>query len=157
DGIPDVTAAQTIVLPFGDLDALRARLEQDADIAAVIVEPIARGVLQPERAFLEELRALTKKHGIVLIFDEIVVWPRVGLSGAQGLYGVTPDLTTLGKAVGGGLPLGALVGPADLMSLLSPRYARETPDDRPYVFHGGTYNGTPTALASGLATLNVLE
>ena len=157
DGIPEASAAQTIVLPFGDLDALRATLDNAADIAAVIVEPIARGVLHPDPAFLIELRALTTTHGIVLIFDEIVVWPRVGLSGAQGLYGVTPDLTTLGKAVGGGLPLGALVGRADLLSLTAPRQARGILDDRPYVFHGGTYNGTPIALASGLATLNVLE
>jgi glutamate-1-semialdehyde 2,1-aminomutase len=157
DGIPGVIAAQTIVLPFGDVEALRATLEQETDIAAVIIEPIARGVLQPAPAFLAELRALTAKHGIVLIFDEIVVWPRVGLSGAQGRYGVTPDLTTLGKAVGGGLPLGALVGRADLLALMAPRSSRDEGDDRPYVFHGGTYNGTPAALAAGMATLNVLE
>jgi glutamate-1-semialdehyde 2,1-aminomutase len=157
DGIPGAIAAQTIVLPFGDLDAVRATLESDADIAAVIVEPIARGVLQPDPAFLSGLRALTSTHGVVLIFDEIVVWPRVGLSGAQGRYGVTPDLTTLGKAVGGGLPLGALVGRADLLSLTAPRSSRRDADAQPYVFHGGTYNGTPAALASGMATLNVLE
>jgi glutamate-1-semialdehyde 2,1-aminomutase len=157
DGIPDAIAAQTIVLPFGDLDAVRAAIEGDTDIAAVIVEPIARGVLQPDPAFLAGLRSLTSKHGVVLIFDEIVVWPRVGLSGAQGRYGVTPDLTTLGKAVGGGLPLGALVGRADLLSLTAPRPSRRDGDARPYVFHGGTYNGTPVALASGMATLNVLE
>ena len=145
------------MLPFGDLDAVRAALESDTDIAAVIVEPIARGVLQPDPAFLAGLRSLTSKHGVVLIFDEIVVWPRVGLSGAQGRYGVTPDLTTLGKAVGGGLPLGALVGRADLLSLTAPRPSRSDGDARPYVFHGGTYNGTPVALASGMATLNVLE
>jgi glutamate-1-semialdehyde 2,1-aminomutase len=125
DGIPDAIAAQTIVLPFGDLDAVRAAIEGDTDIAAVIVEPIARGVLQPDPAFLAGLRSLTSKHGVVLIFDEIVVWPRVGLSGAQGRYGVTPDLTTLGKAVGGGLPLGALVGRADLLSLTAPRRREE--------------------------------
>ena len=157
DGIPGSTAAQTTVLPFGDLDAVRTTLESDNDVAAVIVEPIARGVLQPDPAFLAGLRSVTSKHGVVLIFDEIVVWPRVGLSGAQGRYGVTPDLTTLGKAVGGGLPLGALVGRADLLSLTAPRPSRADADDRPYVFHGGTYNGTPVALASGMATLNVLE
>jgi glutamate-1-semialdehyde 2,1-aminomutase len=93
----------------------------------------------------------------VLIFDEIVAWPRVGLGGAQGRFGVTPDLTTLGKALGGGLPLGALVGRRDLMSLVEPRGARAGADLRPYVFHGGTYNGTPIALAAGLATLNLIE
>lgn len=157
DGIPGATAEQTIVLPFGDIDALRTTLEATDDIAAVIVEPVARGVIHPEPAFLQELRALTSRRGTVLIFDEVVAWPRVGLAGAQGLYGVTPDLTTLGKAIGGGLPLGALVGRRDLMGLVAPRAGREPSNSTPYVFHGGTYNGTPIALAAGLATLNVLE
>jgi glutamate-1-semialdehyde 2,1-aminomutase len=157
DGIPSATADQTIVLPFGDLGALRSGLAEADDVAAIIVEPIARGVIEPERAFLEELRAIATARGIVLIFDEVVVWPRVGLGGAQGLYGIQPDLTTLGKALGGGLPLGALVGRRDLMSLVVPRAARAEHDRSPYVFHGGTYNGTPVALAAGIATLNVLE
>ena len=93
----------------------------------------------------------------MLIFDEVVVWPRVGLGGAQGLFGIRPDLTALGKALGGGLPLGALAGRRDLLSLVAPRAARTDADVRPYVFHGGTYNGTPAALAAGLATLNILE
>ncbi len=157
DGIPAPTAAQTIVVPFGDASALRAVLEASDDIAAIIVEPIARGVIEPERTFLEEVRALATSRGIVLIFDEVVVWPRVGLGGAQGLFGVCPDLTALGKALGGGLPLGALAGRRELLSLMTPRPARPEADDRPYVFHGGTYNGTPAALAAGLATLNILE
>ena len=157
DGIPDVTAAQTVVLPWNDVAALEAGLEAVDDVAAVIVEPVARGVLHPDPAFLRALREQTTRRGIVLIFDEIVVWPRVGLTGAQGLYGVTPDLTTLGKALGGGLPLGALVGRRDLMSLTVPRAGRAADTATPYVFHGGTYNGTPIALAAGLATLNILE
>ena len=157
DGIPDVTAAQTVVLPWNDVAALEVGLEAAADLAAVIVEPVARGVLHPDPAFLRALREQTTRRGIVLIFDEIVVWPRVGLAGAQGLYGVTPDLTTLGKALGGGLPLGALVGRRDLMSLTVPRAGRAPDTATPYVFHGGTYNGTPIALAAGLATLNILE
>jgi len=157
DGIPDVTAAQTVVLPWNDVAALEAGLEAADDVAAVIVEPVARGVLHPDPAFLRALREQTTRRGIVLIFDEIVVWPRVGLAGAQGLYGVTPDLTTLGKALGGGLPLGALVGRRDLMSLIVPRAGRTPDTATPYVFHGGTYNGTPIALAAGLATLNILE
>jgi glutamate-1-semialdehyde 2,1-aminomutase len=157
DGIPDATAAQTIVLPWNDAAALRRGLDEAADVAAVIVEPVARGVLHPAAGFLDLLRAETSRRGIVLIFDEVVVWPRVGLGGAQALYGVTPDLTALGKALGGGLPLGALVGRRDLMSLLEPRAARARDAIGPYVFHGGTYNGTPVALAAGLATLNVLE
>jgi glutamate-1-semialdehyde 2,1-aminomutase len=157
DGIPDATAAQTIVLPWNDAAAFRDAMAQGADVAAVIVEPVARGVLHPDRGFLEAVREETRRKGIVLIFDEIVAWPRVGLGGAQGRFGVTPDLTTLGKALGGGLPLGALVGRRDLMSLVEPRGARAGADLRPYVFHGGTYNGTPIALAAGLATLNLIE
>lgn len=157
DGIPEATAAQTIVLPWNDITALTAGLDAVDDVAAVIVEPVARGVLHPDPAFLHALREQTTRRGIVLIFDEVVVWPRVGLSGAQGLYGVTPDLTALGKALGGGLPLGALVGRRDLMALTVPRAGRAPDAATPYVFHGGTYNGTPIALAAGLATLNVLE
>ncbi len=157
DGIPGATADQTVVVPFGDAGALRAALDVSDDIAAIIVEPIARGVIEPTRAFLEEVRRLATARGIVLIFDEVVVWPRVGLGGAQGLLGVRPDLTALGKALGGGLPLGALVGRRELVSLVAPRAARAEGDAEPYVFHGGTYNGTPAALAAGLATLNMLE
>jgi glutamate-1-semialdehyde 2,1-aminomutase len=157
DGIPEATAQQTIVLPWNDADAFTRAIEELADVAAVIVEPVARGVFHPHPAFLRALRDETTRRGIVLVFDEVVVWPRVGLGGAQGLYGVTPDLTALGKAIGGGLPLGALVGRADLMSLTAPRASRGAGDARPYVFHGGTYNGTPAALAAGLATLNLLE
>ena len=158
DGIPGATAEQTIVVPFGDLDAVRAAFEASQDIAAVIIEPVSRGVIHPERPFLQGLRELTTRHGAVLVFDEVVAWPRVGLGGAQALYGVTPDLTTLGKAIGGGLPLGALVGRRDLMTLTAPRASRSAAEAaRPYVFHGGTYNGTPIAVAAGLATLNLLE
>jgi glutamate-1-semialdehyde 2,1-aminomutase len=158
DGIPGATAEQTIVVPFGDLDAVAAAFDASHDVAAVIVEPVSRGVIHPERSFLQGLRDLTTRHGAVLIFDEVVAWPRVGLGGAQALYGVTPDLTTLGKAIGGGLPLGALTGRRELMSLTAPRASRtEAEASRPYVFHGGTYNGTPIAVAAGLATLNLLE
>lgn len=157
DGIPAPTASQTIVLPWNDPAALRRAFETEQDVAAVIVEPVARGVLHPDPGFLQTLRDETRARGVVLVFDEVVVWPRLGLGGAQGLYGVTPDLTALGKAIGGGLPLGALAGRRDLMSLMAPRTARDAGDTRPYVFHGGTYNGTPIALAAGLATLNLLE
>jgi glutamate-1-semialdehyde 2,1-aminomutase len=157
DGIPEATAAQTIVLPWNDPRALAAGLAAAEDVAAVIVEPVARGVLHPDAAFMRELRAETTRRGIVLVFDEVVSWPRVGLGGAQGRYGITPDLTAMGKALGGGLPLGALTGRRDLMSLLEPRAARLPEGIGPYVFHGGTYNGTPIALAAGLATLNILE
>lgn len=157
DGIPDAIAAGTVVLPWNDSSALVAGLDAHDDIAAVIAEPVARGVLHPDPEFLQALRRETARRGIVLVFDEVVVWPRLGLGGAQGLYGVTPDLTTLGKALGGGLPLGALAGRADLMRLTRPRPARAADDHGAYVFHGGTYNGLPAALAAGLATLNLLE
>jgi glutamate-1-semialdehyde 2,1-aminomutase len=156
DGIPAGTQALTTVLPFNDLGALEAAFDDPGDLAAVIVEPIARGVIQPDPAFLARLRALTRRHGVVLIFDEVVVWPRVGLSGAQGLYGVVPDLTTLGKALGGGLPLAAIVGARSVMEDVAPRAARQK-GDAPYVFHGGTYNGTPIALAAGHAVMDLLE
>jgi glutamate-1-semialdehyde 2,1-aminomutase len=156
DGIPASTHALTTVLPFNDIAALEAAFENPRDVAAVIVEPVARGVIQPDPAFLERLRQLTRRHGAVLVFDEVVAWPRVGLSGAQGLYGVVPDLTTLGKALGGGLPLAAVAGTRAVMETVVPRPARTT-GVGPYVFHGGTYNGTPVALAAGHAVLDLLE
>jgi glutamate-1-semialdehyde 2,1-aminomutase len=156
DGIPAAIQALTTVVPFNDLPALEAAFDDPGDLAAVIVEPIARGVIQPDPAFLERLRQLTRRHGVVLIFDEVVVWPRVGLAGAQGVYGVVPDITTLGKALGGGLPLAAVVGTRAVMDAVSPRAARAT-GVGPYVFHGGTYNGTPVALAAGHAVLDLLE
>ena len=154
-GIPDTVQQATLVLPFNDCDGLRT-LEDEEDVAAVIVEPVARGVIQPDPLFLQELRRITTARGIVLVFDEVIAWPRVGLRGAQGLYGVVPDLTALGKAIGGGLPLAALAGRRDLMELLAPPKAPRRAD-APYVFHGGTYNGTPIALAAGLAVLDLLE
>jgi glutamate-1-semialdehyde 2,1-aminomutase len=155
DGIPQHVQDATLVIPFNDPSAVDRVFAEHDDVAAVIVEPIARGVIQPRPGFLEHLRAATTRAGALLIFDEIVVWPRVGLAGAQGLLGVTPDLTTLGKAIGGGLPLAALVGRRDVLREVEPKAAR---GDRrgPYVFHGGTYNGTPIALAAGLAVLDLL-
>ena len=161
DGIPPSARDETLVLPFNDVAALAA-LHGEDDMAAVIVEPVARGAIAAEPRFLQELRALTARRGIVLIFDEVVSWPRVALGGAQAALGVTPDLTALGKAIGGGLPMGAIVGRRDVMEHFAPRTARGDAGvgagfNRPYVFHGGTYNGTPIALAAGLALLNLLE
>lgn len=172
DGIPRCVLDATLVLPFNDTAAAVGALEEADDVAAVILEPVARGAIEAVPDFLRAIRDVTRRRGMVLIFDEVVSWPRVGLRGAQGRYGVTPDLTTLGKAIGGGLPLGAVVGRRDLMSIVQPRAAREASlvrdDDgatagggmrssQPYVFHGGTYNGTPMALAGGLAVLDLLE
>jgi glutamate-1-semialdehyde 2,1-aminomutase len=171
DGIPSAVRDATLVLPFNDIEAVKAGLTED--VAAVIVEPVARGAIEPQPGLLAALREITSRLGIVLIFDEVVSWPRVGLSGAQGRYGVTPDLTALGKAVGGGLPMGAVVGKRELMSIVTPSGARAFPGEvskdaslagagfpgphDPYVFHGGTYNGTPIALAAGLALLDLLQ
>jgi glutamate-1-semialdehyde 2,1-aminomutase len=158
DGIPTATQDNTLVLPFNDSAAARETIARHGDeIAAVIIEPVARGALAADRAFLQDLRTLTSERGIVLIFDEVVAWPRVSLAGAQGALGVTPDLTALGKAVGGGLPMGAVVGSRALMAHFAPRDARGSGESGAYVFHGGTYNGTPIALAAGLATLDLLE
>jgi len=156
DGISENVQQQTTVVPFNDPAAITRVFEEHADIAAVIVEPIARGVIQPQAGFLQLLRDLTTRAGALLIFDEVVIWPRVGLAGAQGLLGVTPDLTALGKAIGGGLPLAALVGRRDVLKEVEPRGARGQRSG-PYVFHGGTYNGTPIALAAGLAVLDLLQ
>lgn len=159
DGIPRTVQEATTVLPFNDIAALSV-LTDLKDVAAVIVEPVARGAIAAEASFLLELRAITERRGIVLIFDEVVSWPRVALGGAQAAFGVTPDLTALGKAVGGGLPMGAIVGKRRVMQHFAPKAAdgpAEAGFSRPYVFHGGTYNGTPMALAAGVALLNLLE
>ena len=156
DGIPKSVEQLTTVVPFNDPAAIERVFAEHDDIAAVIVEPIARGVIQPQPGFLELLRNLTTRAGSLLVFDEVVVWPRVGLAGAQGLFGVTPDLTALGKAIGGGLPLAALVGRRDVLVDVEPRGARGQRSG-PYVFHGGTYNGTPAAIAAGQAVLDLLQ
>jgi glutamate-1-semialdehyde 2,1-aminomutase len=166
DGIPAPVLGATLVLPFNDAEAVVEALEKAEDLAAVILEPVARGAIEPAPDFLRAVREVTSRRGVLLIFDEVVSWPRVGPGGAQVLYGVVPDLTTLGKAIGGGLPMGAVVGRRDVMNAVWPKSAREAAAQAnvdapepgaPYVFHGGTYNGTPLALAAGLAVLDLLE
>lgn len=153
--LPAEIAALTLVLPYNDLARSSALIEQHApDLALVLIEPMLgfAGAIPAEREFLHGLRALTAKHGILLAFDEVITGFRLGLGGGQGLYGVTPDLTILGKAIGGGLPLAAFGGRADVMDWLS---QASHPHD--YVFQSGTYSGLPLSLAAGLATLRVLE
>lgn len=150
-GVPRESAAATITLPFNDIDAAsRAIAEQGGDIAAVIVEPIAgnMGVVEPQRGFLEALRRLTERAGIVLIFDEVITGFRVAYGGAQQLYGIKPDLTCLGKIIGGGLPIGAYGGRAELMRLVAPEGA---------VYQAGTLSGNPLAAAAGAAVLRLLK
>jgi glutamate-1-semialdehyde 2,1-aminomutase len=150
-GTPGWVLGQTVVLPFNNPDAAEAIIRREgAELAAVILEPIigAGGVIAATVEFLERLRRVTKELDILLIFDEVISF-RVAPGGAQELYGVTPDLTTLGKIIGGGLPVAAFGGRADVMELLDPR--RE-----PSLAQGGTYNGNPLGMAAGLATMTEL-
>lgn len=153
--LPDAVAAQTLVLPYNDLVATTALLEAHAkDLALVLVEPMLgfAGAIPAEAGFIHGLRAVTARLGIVLTFDEVITGFRVGLGGGQGHYGVRPDLTILGKAIGGGMPLSAFGGREDLMRYLSPaRYPHD------YVFQSGTFSGLPLSVAAGLAALRVLE
>jgi glutamate-1-semialdehyde 2,1-aminomutase len=150
-GITDGVSRDTIVVDYNDLDALRAVFAAQGDaIAAVIVEPYVgnMGLVLPRPGFLAGLRELTERHGSVLIFDEVMTGFRVAPGGVQEREGVRPDLTTLGKIIGGGLPVGAFGGRADIMARLSP----EGP-----VYQAGTLSGNPLAMAAGLATLRGLQ
>ncbi|HWP37021.1 MAG TPA: glutamate-1-semialdehyde 2,1-aminomutase [Gemmatimonadales bacterium] len=150
-GVPPAAAADTLVAPFNNLAAVeRLFAEHRSRIAAVIVEPVAgnMGVVPPAPGFLEGLRALTSRDGSVLIFDEVMTGFRVHPGGAQALFGVTPDLTALGKVIGGGLPVGAYGGRREIMDLVAPAGP---------VYQAGTLSGNPLAMAAGIATLDVLE
>jgi len=149
-GIPEELTAHTLNLPFNDFEAVeKAFKEYGKEIAGVIVEPIAgnMGVVLPKKGFLEFLRDITTRYEALLIFDEVITGFRIGLSGAQGKFGVTPDLTCLGKIIGGGLPVGAYGGKSEIMSLVAP----EGP-----VYQAGTLSGNPIAVSAGLATLKEL-
>jgi glutamate-1-semialdehyde 2,1-aminomutase len=150
-GVPAALAALTVTAPFNDLDAVSAIFRARGDqVAAVIVEPVAgnMGVVPPAPGFLEGLREVTARHGAVLIFDEVITGFRVAYGGAQERYGVRPDLTCLGKIIGGGLPVGAYGGRRDLMSRVAPLGP---------VYQAGTLSGNPLAVAAGLATLAALR
>ena len=137
-GVPAAVAGSIVVAPYNDVDATRAALEPHLhDLAAVVVEPVlgAGGVIPADGGFLSFLRELTEEAGALLVFDEVIAF-RVGYNGAQGRYGVTPDLTTLGKIIGGGLPVGAFGGRADVMELFDPRSGRR-------LSHGGTFKREP--------------
>jgi len=149
-GVPAALAALTLALPFNDLEAVRrAFASRGSEIAAVIVEPVAgnMGVVPPAPGFLAGLSALTTRHGALLIFDEVITGFRVAPGGAQALYGVRPDLTCLGKIIGGGLPVGAYGGRRDLMERVAPLGG---------VYQAGTLSGNPLAVTAGLATLRAL-
>jgi glutamate-1-semialdehyde 2,1-aminomutase len=149
-GVPRGATQDTLVAPYNDLEAVERLFDQyPNEIAAVIVEPVAgnMGVVPPVDGFLEGLRRLTEEHGSLLIFDEVMTGFRVALGGAQTLYGVMPDLTTLGKVIGGGLPVGAYGGRREIMEHVAP--AGE-------MYQAGTLSGNPLAMAAGIATLREL-
>jgi glutamate-1-semialdehyde 2,1-aminomutase len=150
-GVPPAIAGETIVVPFNDLAAVEGTFRAQPDaIAAVIVEPIAgnMNLVRPREGFLEGLRALCDRYGAVLIFDEVMTGFRVHPRGVQGLMGVVPDLTTLGKVIGGGMPVGAFGGKRAIMEKIAPLGP---------VYQAGTLSGNPVAVAAGLATLKVTE
>lgn len=150
-GVPAAAARDTFVLPYNDLAAVERLFQERGDsLAAIIVEPVAgnMGLVPPQPGFLEGLREITRRHGALLIFDEVITGFRVGWSGAQGMYGIQPDLTCLGKVLGGGLPVGAYGGPAAIMSRIAPAGP---------VYQAGTLAGNPLAVRAGLAALNQLQ
>ena len=147
-GVTPGAVADTLTAPFNDLAAVEALFEAN-EIAAVILEPVVgnMGLVLPQPGFLERLRELTAEHGALLVFDEVMTGFRVHPGGAQTLYGVTPDLTTLGKVIGGGLPVGAYGGRRDVMELVAPAGP---------VYQAGTLSGNPLAMTAGIETLGVL-
>jgi glutamate-1-semialdehyde 2,1-aminomutase len=150
-GVPSEIAAHTLVLEYNDVNALEGAFARAPDdIAAVIVEPVAgnMNLVAPEPEFLRATRSQCTKHGALLIFDEVMTGFRIGLHGAQGLYDIRPDLTTLGKVVGGGLPLGAFGGRRDVMRQIAPLGP---------VYQAGTLSGNPIAVAAGIATLELVH
>jgi glutamate-1-semialdehyde 2,1-aminomutase len=150
-GVPATVVEQTVILPYNDLGAVRSHMERASDsIAAVVVEPVAgnMGVIPPEDGFLAGLRELCTRYGALLVFDEVITGFRVAPGGAQELFNVRPDLTCLGKIIGGGLPVGAFGGPVAIMSDLAPEGG---------VYQAGTLSGNPLAVAAGLTALRILR
>jgi glutamate-1-semialdehyde 2,1-aminomutase len=150
-GVPEAFAATTLALPFNSIDAVESAFrERGQQIAAVIVEPVAgnMGCVPPLDGFLEGLRRITAQHGALLIFDEVMTGFRLALGGAQERYGIKPDLTTLGKIIGGGLPIAAYGGRADIMSKVAPLGP---------IYQAGTLSGNPLAVSAGLAMLRYLK
>jgi glutamate-1-semialdehyde 2,1-aminomutase len=150
-GVPKSFAEQTLVVPYNDVDAVRDLFEREAnEIAALIVEPVAAnmGVVLPADGFLQSLRQITRDAGALLIFDEVVTGFRLGMGGAQAAFGVQPDLTCLGKVIGGGLPVAAYGGRREIMEQLAPLGS---------VYQAGTLSGNPLAMAAGVITLRILS
>ncbi len=149
-GVPPEVVANTLVLAYNDLGALTDTFAKIGDeLAGVIIEPVAGNMnfVMPSQQYMDALRSLCTRHGVVLIFDEVMTGFRVGLHGAQGHFGITPDLTTLGKVIGGGMPVGAFGGRRDIMAHLAPLGG---------VYQAGTLSGNPVAVAAGLKTLELI-
>ena len=150
-GIPRDVTKHTLQVPFNDIEAMVQAMDSySGEVAAVIMEPVMGniGPILPKEGYLEEVRALTKENDIVLIFDEVITGFRLAMGGAQEYYDVTPDMTTIGKILGGGLPIGAIGGKKEIMEQISPAGK---------VYQAGTFNGHPLSLAAALTTLDVLE
>lgn len=150
NGITEGVVKDTITLPFGDFEKLKKTLENNKDIACVIIEPIPAnmGLIETEKEYLEKVREITQKENIVLIFDEVISGFRVSLGGAQKIFGITPDLTILGKIIGGGYPVGGFGGKREIMDLISPVGN---------VYHAGTLSGNPISVAAGIETISILK
>lgn len=150
-GVPASTSSETYILPYNDLDSVAELFEKEGfDIACLIIEPVAgnMNLVPPVEGYLQGLRELCNNHGVVLIFDEVMTGFRTALGGAQSVYGITPDLTTLGKVIGGGLPVGAFGGKQEIMDLLAPAGP---------VYQAGTLSGNPLAVTAGLTTLTEIS
>ncbi|MBD0388566.1 glutamate-1-semialdehyde 2,1-aminomutase [Nostoc sp. XA013] len=150
-GVPKAATSTTLTAPFNDLESVKALFEENRDeIAGVILEPVVgnAGFITPDAGFLEGLRELTHEHGALLVFDEVMTGFRIAYGGAQEKFGVTPDLTTLGKVIGGGLPVGAYGGRRDIMSMVAPAGP---------VYQAGTLSGNPLAMTAGIKTLELLQ
>ena len=149
-GVPAALAEKTLTIPFNDEDAVEKVFAANADIAAVIIEPVVgnMGCVPPQPGFLQKVRAVTQAHGALLIFDEVMTGFRVARGGAQELYGITPDITTLGKIIGGGLPVGAYGASRQLMEHIAPAGP---------IYQAGTLSGNPLAMTAGLVTLRRLR
>jgi glutamate-1-semialdehyde 2,1-aminomutase len=151
NGITEGVSKDTIIFEYNDFENVKKYFSENKDdVACIIIEPIAAnmGLILPEKEFLADLRKITYEYGSLLIFDEVISGFRTGLSGAQGYYRITPDLTVLGKIIGGGFPVGAFGGKKEIMDLLSPEGK---------VYHAGTLSGNPVSVAAGIATLDFLK
>ncbi len=155
-GIPDSAGvladvvAHTRQVPYNDAEALESLLSKNSDTAALILEPVLGniGPVLPGKNYLQEIRSITKAHGVLLIFDEVITGYRVGIGGAQAYYKIRPDLTTLGKIIGGGLPIGAFGGRREIMEMIAPAGP---------VYQAGTFSGNPLSLSAGIATVRFLQ